>query len=69
MDRDQLREMERALAEDWRSMKNLLEQNTISDEHAEKTVNELNCDMILPEGKSIKELATQLGDKDDDNTN
>jgi len=69
IDRDQLRKMERALAKDWRELKNLLEQNTITDQHAEETVDNLNCDMILPEGKSIKELVSQTGDKDDDNTN
>jgi len=69
IDREQLRKMERALAKDWRELKNLLEQNTITDQHAEKTVDNLNCDMILPEGKSIKELTSQTSDKDDDNTN
>jgi len=69
IDREQLRKMERALAQDWRELKNLLEQNTITDQHAEETVDNLNCDMILQEGKSIKELTSQTSDKDDDNTN
>jgi len=69
IDREQLKKMERALAQDWRELKNLLEQNTISDQHAEETVDNLNCDMILQEGVSLKELTSQTGDKEDDNTN
>lgn len=56
VDREHLRKMERSLAEDWRNLKNLLDQDTITDQHAEKVVNNLNTDIILEEGKSLKEL-------------
>jgi len=56
-DKEHLRKMERALAEDWRKIKSIIEDyEDKSEADIQEEVGELRVDMILQDGDSLKDF-------------
>jgi len=56
-DKQTLKEMQKALSDDWRTIKNLVENHdNMSDEEIGEELGDLQVDMVLENGDTIKNL-------------
>lgn len=56
-DEEQLRELERALAEDWRKTKDILQKHkSLNDEQIKEKLGNLKVDMVLSEGDTLQDM-------------
>jgi len=56
-DKQTLKEMQKALSDDWRTIKNLVENHgSMSDEEIREELGDLQVDMVLENGDTISDL-------------
>lgn len=56
-DKQTLKEMQKALSDDWRTIKNLVENHgNMSDEEISEELGDLQVDMVLENGDTISDL-------------